>query len=243
MENAQHFLTVQKMKKDFPGFPKELFEFLSDLSKNNNREWFNANKDRYRSNVVAPVCEFITTIQPALNKISEYYTADPRPNGGSMFRIYKDTRFSKDKRPYKDHVGCHFRHLAGKDAHAPGFYLHLAPDVVFFGAGIWKAPNPELNKIRTAIVRNSEQWGKVIKNRALVKRFGGVDGDGLKRPPKGFDPDHPHIVDLKRKTFFVLQTVKPTLALKPEFIKEVRKAFSATSPLVKFITEALGLSY
>ena len=231
------------MKKTFPGFPKELFKFLSDLSKNNNREWFNANKERYRSNVVAPVCEFITAVQPALHKISEYYVADPRPHGGSMFRIYKDTRFSKDKRPYKDHVGCHFRHIVGKDAHAPGFYMHLAPDEVFFGAGIWKAPNPELHKIRTAIVRNPEQWKKVIKNRSMVKRFGGVDGEGLKRPPKGFDPDHIHVQDLKRKTFFVLQTVKPSSALKPEFIKEVGKAFSTAGPLVKFITEALGFSY
>ena len=231
------------MKNTFPGFPNELFKFLSDLSKNNNREWFNENKERYRSNVVVPMGEFIIAVRPALNRISEYYLADPRPHGGSMFRIYKDTRFSKDKRPYKDHVACHFRHSAGKDAHAPGFYLHLAPEEVFFGAGIWKAPNPELHKIRTAIVRNPERWGKVIKNRSFVKCFGGVDGDGLKRPPKGFDPDHIHIQDLKRKTFFVLQTVNPSSALKPEFIKEVVKAFSTASPLVEFITEALGLSY
>jgi len=77
----------------------------------------------------------------------------------------------------------------------------------------------------------------------MVKRFGGVDGEGLKRPPKGFDPDHIHVQDLKRKTFFVLQTVKPSSALKPEFIKEVGKAFSTAGPLVKFITEALGFSY
>ena len=121
--------------------------------------------------------------------------------------------------------------------------MHLAPDEVFFGAGIWKAPNPELHKIRTAIVRNPERWEKVIKNRSLIKRFDGVDGEGLKRPPKEFDPDHTHIQDLKRKTFFVLQTVKPSSASKPEFIKEVGKAFSTAGPLVKFITEALGLSY
>jgi len=231
------------MKKTFPGFPKELFKFLSDLSKNNNREWFNANKESYRSHVVAPVCEFILAVRPSLNKISEYYVADPKPHGGSMFRIYKDTRFSKDKRPYKDHVGCHFRHVAGKDAHAPGFYLHLAADEVYFGAGIWKPDSLDLHKIRTTISRNPEQWGKVIKNRPLVNRFGRIDGEGLKRPPKGFDPDHPHIEDLKRKTFFVLQTVKPSSALKPEFITEVRKAFSAAGPLVKFITEALGFPY
>ncbi len=231
------------MKKTFPGFSRELFKFLSELAKNNNREWFSANKERYRSHVAGPVCEFVSAIGPHLHKVSNCFVADPRPHGGSMFRIYKDTRFSKDKRPYKEHVGCHLRHRAGKDAHAPGFYVHLAPDEVFFGAGIWKAGNPELHKIRTAIVRHPDRWKKVVKNRALVKRFGGVDGDGLKRPPRGFDPDHPHIEDLKRKTFFVLQSVDPSLALTPKFIGEVGKAFAAAGPLVKFITEALGLPY
>ncbi len=231
------------MKSTFPGFSKELFKFLSELSKNNNRDWFNANKDRYKEHVVAPVCDFITAIQSPLSKISKNFVADPRPHGGSMFRIYNDTRFSKDKSPYKEHVGCHFRHVVGKDAHAPGFYFHLSPKEVFFGAGIWKAENPELHKIRTAIVRDPKSWEKVIKNKALVRRFGAVEGDGLKRPPKGFEADHPHIEDLKRKTFFVIQEVDPKSALEPEFVQGVAKAFSESKPLIKFLTEALGHSF
>ena len=106
------------MANSFQGFPKETFAFLEQLANNNNREWFNANKTRYKSVVVAPVMDFINAIRPGLQAVSPYYVADSRPHGGSMFRIYKDTRFSRDKRPYKEHVGCQFRHSAGKDAHA-----------------------------------------------------------------------------------------------------------------------------
>ncbi|KMP12305.1 hypothetical protein UR09_01490 [Candidatus Nitromaritima sp. SCGC AAA799-A02] len=228
-------------KKAFKGFPKELFKFLSELSKNNNREWFNANKERYRSDVVAPIGEFITAMGTRLQKIADGYVADPRPNGGSMFRIYRDIRFSKDKRPYKEHVGCQFRHRLGKDAHAPGFYVHIAPGEVFFGGGIWRPSNPALHEIRTTIVANPKLWKKVVENKALVKRFGGIGGEGLKRPPRGFDPGHPYIEDLKRKTFFVIQSVDPSLALAPKFINEVEKAFSASGPLMQFIVKALGL--
>ncbi|WP_434111361.1 TIGR02453 family protein [Methylocaldum sp. GT1TLB] len=114
-------------KNRFVGFPEDLFRFLEELSMNNNREWFTANKRRYQTSVVAPVSDFIQAMGERLNRISPHFTADPRPNGGSMFRIYRDTRFSHDKRPYKENVGCHFRHVTGKSAHALGFYLHLQP--------------------------------------------------------------------------------------------------------------------
>ena len=115
---------------EFNGFPRDFFIFFQDLRKNNNRPWFNDNKNRYYESVVNPISEFIVCIAPRLKKISRHYTADPRPHGGSMFRIYRDTRFSKDKTPYKTHAGVQFRHKAGKGAHAPGFYVHLASDVI-----------------------------------------------------------------------------------------------------------------
>ena len=119
----------------FKGFPADFFQFLSELKENNNRPWFNENKARYYDCIVSPMCEFIVAIAPRLEKISPHYIADPRPHGGSMFRIYRDTRFSKDKTPYKTHAACHFRHQAGKDAHAPGFYAHFALDTLHFGGG------------------------------------------------------------------------------------------------------------
>lgn len=231
------------MKNTFPGFPKEMFQFLDELASNNNRDWFNANKDRYRSAVVTPVGDFIEAIRPKIEKISPHYIVDSRPHGGSMFRIYRDTRFSKDKTPYKEHVGCQFRHEAGKDAHAPGFYVHLATDEILFGGGVWNPPSPVLGKIRDSIVDNANSWKIIKTNKTFIKRFNGIRGDGLKRPPRGYDPEHQHIEDLKRKTFFAMQPASLELAMSPEFITEVTRAFKAASPLMEFLTTSLELPY
>jgi len=231
------------MPASFSGFPPELFQFLTELSKNNNREWFTENKPRYVSNIAEPMAEFIMSMGEKLDKYADCFVADPRRNGGSMFRIYRDCRFSKDKRPYKENVGCQFRHSAGKDAHAPGYYMHLEPNEVFFGAGVWMPPNDVLFKIRTAIVEKEKQWDKIKKNKTLIKYFDDVSGDGLKRPPRGFDAEHRFINDLKRKSFFVMRSVDPDMILRPEFITEVNKTFKAASPFVEFITNALDLSF
>jgi len=226
----------------FTGFPDDLFQFLEDISKNNNREWFNANKDRYRESVVAPVTDFIIAMGERLYRISENFLADPRTNGGSMFRIYRDIRFSKDKRPYKENVGCQFRHVAGKSAHAPGFYVHIEPGNIFIGGGIWMPPTPVLNKIRTSIEDHSDEWTKIVTSKKVTRRFS-MEGDRLKRPPRGFDPDHPHIEDMKRKSFFLMQKVDSPLILEPEFLEEAEHAFKDAAPLMEFITKAMGLPF
>jgi len=231
------------MSTQFSGFPKELFTFMRQLAKNNNREWFHANKTRYHEFIVEPMSDFIQAMAYRFDKMAIRFVADPRPHGGSMFRIYRDTRFSKDKRPYKQHVSCHFRHEAGKDAHAPGFYVHLEPGSVFFGGGIWMPPNPVLENIRNTIVENPNAWKRIISNATFKKRFGGVEGDGLKRPPRGFDKEHPFVEDLKRKSFFVIQDVDPALAMTPQFIQEVERAFKTASPLMKYLLFANGLPF
>ncbi|MGI9427261.1 MAG: DUF2461 domain-containing protein, partial [Bythopirellula sp.] len=121
----------------FPGFPLGLLHFLNDLTKHNKRDWFQANKSRYEQELLAPALAFIEAMKEPLGKISPYFQAIPKKQGGSLMRIYRDVRFSKDKRPYKTNVGIHFRHEAGCDVHAPGFYFHIEPDEVFIGAGIW----------------------------------------------------------------------------------------------------------
>jgi uncharacterized protein (TIGR02453 family) len=156
------------MADGFKGLPGDFFRFFEELAVNNDRAWFNANKDRYYESVINPISEFIVCMAPRLRRISPHYTADPRPHGGSMFRIYRDTRFSKDKSPYKTHAGVQFRHEAGKDAHAPGFYVHLAADGLFFGGGVWLPPSPQLGRIRDAIVDNARSWSH-IANAAKVQ--------------------------------------------------------------------------
>lgn len=227
---------------EFQGLPKDLFHFFDDLKKNNNREWFNENKDRYYESVVNPISEFIVRMTPRLRKISRHYIADPKPHGGSMFRIYRDTRFSKDKTPYKTHAGVQFRHEAGRDAHAPGFYVHLAGDGLFMGGGVWNPAGPQLNRIRDYIADNARSWARVI-NARKVKEVGGIRGDSLKRPPRGFDAEHVHIDSLKRKSFYVMTEAPASSALKPAFLDEVTEAFRRAAPLNRFITGALDLPF
>ncbi len=227
----------------FDGFPAELFGFLRALAENNNRDWFKDNRIDYDEFVAEPVIEFINAITTSLETISQNFVADPRRNGGSMFRIYRDTRFGRDKRPYKTNVGCHFRHVAGKSAHAPGFYLHLQPGNVFVGAGIWKPDGPTLAKIRNAIVEYPDRWGAACNDKALWQRFGEIEGECLKRAPRGFDADHVHVEHLKQKSFFIHQSLDEALATGPGLIAEVVAAYTDSVPLVRFLTRAVGLPF
>ncbi|HVT24698.1 MAG TPA: DUF2461 domain-containing protein [Rhizomicrobium sp.] len=227
----------------FEGFPKDFYAFFRDLKAHNNREWFEDNKQRFRDSVQAPMSSFIEAMAPELKKISKHFTADPRPNGGSMFRIYRDVRFSKDKRPYKEHAACHFRHVTAKDAHAPGFYMHFAPDEVFFGGGSWMPPSDSLAHIRQAIAAKPALWTKVKTDKAFAKAFGGVQGEALSRPPRGFASDHPQIEDIKKKSFFALRDADTRLTQHPKLVGEVANTFKSASPLMKFICNALAVPY
>ncbi|WP_428407010.1 DUF2461 domain-containing protein [Hyphococcus sp.] len=227
----------------FAGLPNDYFKFFRELSANNNREWFNDNKQRFRESVQEPLASFVETMAPKLKKISKHIVADPRLNGGSVFRIYKDVRFSKDKSPYKTHGAVQFRHALGKDAHAPGFYVHLDPGEIFYGGGMWLPPSPSLLAVREAIRDKPAAWKKATTDAAFVKRFGGVGGDALTRPPRGFDADHPLIEDIKRKSFFAMAPGKITAAKKPGFVDDVAAAFADAKPMMKFLCDATGAPF
>ncbi len=159
-----------------------------------------------------------------------------------MFRIYRDTRFSKDKTPYKTHAACHFRHEAGRDAHAPGFYLHIKTDHISFGGGIWRPPTKQLGLIREFIADNPSAWGKLTQS-SSVKRMGGIQGDSLKRPPHGYNPDARHIEDLKRKSFYLMTEVDAELALSSALVSESAKVFRKAAKLNFLISNALELPF
>jgi uncharacterized protein (TIGR02453 family) len=215
-------------------FSPALFQFVRQLKRNNKREWFQKNKSRFETDVRDPALRFITEFAPHLAKLSVHFVADPRPTRGSLFRIYRDTRFASDKRPYKTHVGIHFSHEKGKDAHAPVFYLHLEPDNCFAAAGVWHPDNTALTRIRTAIVRDPAAWSKVVRKLEL-------DGESLSRPPRGFDPNHPFIEDLKRKSFVATVAFTERQLCSAKFISDYEKACRSMLPLVEFTTTALGL--
>lgn len=223
-------------------FTPELFEFLLDLRSNNNRDWFKANKGRYEKQIKEPLLDFIRDFGPPLHSISEHFVADPRANGGSMFRIYRDVRFSKDKNPYKTQAAAHFRHEAGKTAHAPGFYLHLAPGEVGAGVGIWRPDTPTLTKIRNAIVEDPDGWRKASGDPRFTSLFS-IVGDSLKRSPRGFDPGHPLAADLKRKDHIAWVDFDEEEATSPGFLDEFAHVCRQAVPYVQFLTTAVGLPF
>jgi uncharacterized protein (TIGR02453 family) len=220
-------------------FDPRLFKFLRQLKKNNNREWFQENKARYEEDVRDPLLRFIADFSKPLHKISTHFIADRRR---SLFRIYRDTRFSKDKSPYKTMAAAHFRHEAAGDVHAPGFYLHLEPGEVFLAAGIWQPDSDTLAKIRQAIASHPERWKRVIIGKTFKKAWS-FWGEKLKRPPAGFDPIHPFIEDLKRKDFVVVLSLTEEDACKPGFMERTAEIYGTVAPFMKFLTEAVGLTF
>lgn len=228
----------------FKGFNKEFWDFFEELKENNNREWFTENKPRYQEHIVTTCMDFIVDMGELLKDISPHYTAIPKANGGSMFRIYRDARFSKDKSPYKENAGIQFRHKLGKDAHAPGFYINLKKDSIFYGGGIWLPESKTLGEIRDRICYYPKKWQTVIENEDIIKQFDGVSGDSLTRPPRGYDGEHQYIDDLKRKSFFAMKN-EPNYkkTMKSDFLNEAAKTFDAASPLMAFICDAKGIEF
>jgi len=223
-------------------FSPRVFTFLKQLKRNNNREWFLENKERYISEVRDPMLAFIEAFGRPLDSISSFYLADPRSNGGSMFRIYRDTRFSKDKDPYKTHAAAQFRHVKGRDVHAPGFYLHLEPGMVFAGAGLWHPDAKTANAIREAIAADPKEWKRAIGG-TTFKRKCTLEGESLKRPPRGFDADHPLIEDLKRKDFIAATYYTEAQACSGDFLTQFSRTCRTMAPLMRFLTGALGLKW
>jgi uncharacterized protein (TIGR02453 family) len=220
------------------GFPTDFFAFFRELAKHNDRDWFAANKPRYLESVQAPLRSFVHAMDLPLGRTADCFVAGP----GSIFRIYNDMRFHEAK-PYKEHAACQFRHEAGKDAHAPGFYVHFEPKEVFFGGGLWRPPSAELRAAREAIAADPDRWKKITRSPAFRRRFGGVEGDSLKRVPAGFDPDHPMAEDLKRTSFFAVETVDPAAIHSKAFVQQVARSFEALAPFMEFLTEAVGLRF
>lgn len=227
---------------DFNHFDDHYFRFLKQLKKNNNRPWFQENKARYESDVLGPSLEFIRAMRPHLKKISPHFDAIDKRVGGSMMRIYRDTRFAKDKTPYKTNVGIQFRHELGKDVHAPGFYVHLEPIECFLGVGIWHPESDPLRKIRQAIADDPRGWKRTRDNKAFQKHYE-LAGDSLKKPPRDFDKDHPMITDLKRKDFIAVKRLDEKEVKSGDFVKQVTEAFKASRPFMRFLCDAMAIPF
>ena len=223
-------------------FNRKTFKFLKELNANNNREWFTANKQRYEDEVRTPALNYIESMTQHMAKISPYFVVSAKKVGGSLMRVHKDIRFSKDKTPYKTNVGIHFKHARGKDVHAPGFYLHLEPGELFIAAGIWRPESSTLKNVRTLIDEYPDEW-KDLTRKVTGKSGYQFDGDSLKRPPMGFSKEHPLLDDLKRKYFIVVKKLKVTDVCAKDFSKHSAQMFKTASPLVNFVCDADDLAF
>ncbi|MDO8988801.1 MAG: DUF2461 domain-containing protein [Sideroxyarcus sp.] len=223
-------------------FTKATFKFLNELAANNNRAWFEENKPRYESLVREPALDFIEAMDPVLAKFAPNFRAEPRKVGGSLMRVFRDTRFSRDKTPYKTNIGIQFRHQLGKDVHAPGFYVHIATDECFFGAGSWHPESDQLAKYRDYIAQKPEKWFAARDDKKFAAQWD-LWGDSLTRPPRGYAADHPAIEDLKRKDFVALAALSAAEVTGPGLVKLAGSRFATAAPFMKFLCEALEIAY
>jgi uncharacterized protein (TIGR02453 family) len=223
-------------------FTPELFAFLDDLERNNEREWFRSNKGRYEEHLKQPALRFIEDFGGLLYDISPHFRAVPKATGGSLFRIYRDTRFSKDKTPYKTHLGVHFRHEQGKGAHAPGFYLHIEPGAVACGFGLWTPPNPVLRRIRDRIVEDPAAW-VAARTRATGDTGRLYAAGALKRVPRGYDKDHPLAEELKLKSFAAMRSLPDSAVIEDGFIEHFAHLCDQAAPMMRLLCGAVGVPY
>ncbi len=218
-------------------FSPHLFVFLEQLRRNNRRPWFLKHKQEFEDLARQPSLRFITDLRLRLREISPWLVADPKPNGGSLFRIYRDVRFSNDKSPYKTHIGMNFWHAsASETVHGPGLYLHLEPAGCFVAGGVWHPDPRSLSRIRDAIYSQPDEWKK-------AKRGLELGGDGLTRPPRGYPANHPLIEDLKRKDFVASFDLSRAQVCGGRLMEDFLRSTGKMVPMLSFLSAAVKLRF
>lgn len=223
-------------------FSTATFKFLEQLANHNDKAWFEQHKDEYEDRVRGPALEYIRAMAPLLADFAPEFRADARKLGGSLMRVYRDTRFSRDKTPYKTNVGIQFRHQLGKDVHAPGFYLHVAPEECFLGVGSWHPEADLLGRIRDLIAAQPARWRAARDDRGF-NQYWQLVGDVLSRPPRGYAADHPEIADLKRKDLIGLCGLTRKEVAGAQLVDLSAERFAAAAPFMRFLCEAAGVRY
>lgn len=216
----------------FEGYPPETIQFLRDLKTNNTREWFTAHKNVYEQTVKFPTQCFIQSIGERLQSRFPYLEFHPLR---SVFRIHRDTRFSKDKTPYKTNIGAQFTASRKLGVEMPGLYVHIEPDAVFVAGGLYMPTSQQLRAIRNALIQDPDSFFDVLQNREFSQYWSTIEGERLKKAPQGFDPDHRMIEYLKNKQWFVSRELNPFLPLQAQFVDEVTTICIALKPLMDWL--------
>jgi uncharacterized protein (TIGR02453 family) len=218
-------------------FSPELFLFLQQIKRNNRRTWFLKNRERYEEVARQPGLRFVVDFSFRMKEISPWIKVDPKPTHGSLQRIYRDLRFSSDRRPYKTWIGMTFPHAGRKEeVHAVGYYLQLDPKGSAFYGGVWQPDRRSLAKIRDAIAWKADEWKQ-------AKRVWKLEGASLTRAPRGYAENHPLIDDLKRQDFVMGVPFTNAQVCGPRFLQEVAAAAKKMAPLMSFLAKAQGLQF
>ncbi len=224
-------------KNLFPGFPSAGIHFLRDLKENNDREWFAPRKAIFDEQVKAPMLELIRAVHTAMMDFAPAYVGDPAK---CIFRIYRDTRFSNDKTPYKTHIAAWMKQAgAEKGLGSAGFYFSVSPEIVEIAAGIYAPDAPTLLKLRQRIAEDHVAFRKTFDFPNFKKVAGGLMTSSLTRAPKGFDPAHPAIELLRLKHLVAYEEIDAAIATTPKLLPEIVKRFQMMAPFVEYLNTVL----
>lgn len=224
-------------------FTDATYKFLRGLARHNSREWFQTHKADYDAQVRAPFQRLLVDLQPALADVSAHYRADPKPVGGSLFRIQRDTRFANDKTPYKPWQGARLFHARGRQVQAPSFYLHLQPGNCFVGAGLWHPETATQRAVRQFIFDNPGSWKAAAHAPAFRRRFELDEDEKLVRPPQGFPAEFEFIEDLKHKNFVALRAIDDEAILGAKLRQTLATDLAGLAPFVDYLCAALDLEF
>jgi uncharacterized protein (TIGR02453 family) len=220
----------------FKGFPAEGLAFLRELKKNNNREWFTPKLDQYKTAVRAPMLELVHALHVAMLGFAPAYVGEPAK---CLYRIYRDTRFSKDKTPYKTRADALFwRNSLDKNS-GGGFYLSISPEEVAIGGGLYMAEPAALLAVRQHIAKNAQEFRSTFETKTVRRLMGELTGDKITRVPKGFPPDHPAADLLKHKNFVLYNTLNTDIITTPKLFREIVSRMEAITPFVEFLDTPL----
>ncbi len=220
----------------FQGFPPEALHFFSGLKRNNRREWFQPRKQLFEEHVKAPMTELIGSLNAALMRFAPEYVTEP---ADAIFRIYRDTRFSADKTPYKTHIGAIFTRRGLCKNTCPGLYFSVSHEEIEVAGGSYMPGKNELAAIRNHMLDHAAEFRRIMRARALQELMGELQGDRLSRVPKGFCADHPAADLVRHKQWYFYVLLDPALATTAKLETEILRRFKVVLPLVEFLSAPL----
>lgn len=223
---------VPDMKRSFPGFSPDALAFLRALKRNNRREWFQPRKEKFEALIKAPMLELIESLNHELVRFAPQYITPPQK---AVYRIYRDTRFSKDKTPYKTHVSGIFPRSNAVKREGAVFYFHFTEKELLIFGGLYAPERDELLACRALLAEQHEEFRHVLADKQLKRLVGSLQGEQMSRMPKGFPVDHPADSLLRQRQWFLETTVDAKIITSPKVVSEIAKRFAVMTPMVEFL--------